>query len=360
MRITLLVTDLQPGGTPLRFACLARELRDLGHDISVGCLASPGPVSADLDRDNIDTFACDARGPRDLRTFARLAGHLRRIHSDVMFSCLTHANVAARLVGRWLDIPVLTSTATIEVERRWHRRWERWTARLDRGHVVNSRTLAEHVHTAFGIPREKIHRIPPFVRHVPAHIDRHAARRQLGLPADAFIVLWAGRLDPVKRIDLLIDAVTRMDDDNLVLALAGDGPLPSQLQRMESLHGSPSRVHILGWQHDLSAAFSAADLFAFPSLTEGMPSAVLQALAFGLPVIASDIPAHREIDDNQNRLLIVPEATPAAYADAIEQLRNDPDQRNTLSERGQAWTAELTPRNAAEALLAAIHRALHP
>lgn len=356
MRIALFVTDLQPGGTPLRFARLARELRELGQNVAVGCLAPSGPVSADLERDGFETFACDARGPGDVRTFARLASHLRRIRPDVVFSCLTHANVAARIVGRWIDVPVLTSTATIEVERAWHVRWERWTAGLDRGHVVNSRALADHVHRAFGVPPERIHLIPPFVRECPRRIDRAAARSRLDLPADAFVVFWAGRLDPVKRVELLIEAVAQMGEAT-VLALAGDGPLRGALERQARSCGALERIRFLGWQDDLSAAFSAADTFAFPSLTEGMPNAVLQALAFGLPVIASDIPAHREIDEGRERLLLVANATPSAYADAIRRLRDDPQLRARLTDHGRDWTASLTPRGCADALLSVMRAA---
>ncbi|RMF72376.1 MAG: glycosyltransferase family 1 protein [Planctomycetota bacterium] len=350
VRIALLVTDLQPGGTPLRFARLARELLALGQTVTVGCLASPGPVSAALERDGVETFACDARGPRDLRTFTRLAAHLRRLRPDLVFSCLTHANVAARLVGRWIDVPVLTSTATIEVERPWHIRWERLTAPLDRGHVVNSRALAEHVRAAFSVPPERIHVVPPFVRETPRRINRAIARERLHLPTDAFVVLWAGRFDPVKRVELLIEAVAKMGEAT-VLAFAGDGPLRGALERQAHCCGAMERIRFLGWQEDLSAAFSAADAFAFPSLTEGMPNAVLQALAFGLPVIASDIPAHREIDAGQSRLLLVDQASPDAYADAIRRLRDDSQLRARLTDHGRDCVASLTPRRCAESLM---------
>jgi glycosyltransferase involved in cell wall biosynthesis len=337
MRVVLLVTDLERGGTPLRLARLARGLKRLGVEVHVGCLASAGPVGAELESDAVPTFACNARGPRDLFALRRLASHLLRIQPDLVHATLTHANVAARLVGDWLRIPVVTSTATIEVERRWHLTVERCTAALDRGHIVNSRALADHVATNFAVPRERIYVVPPSIDPVPARIDRSRAREQFGLPTDAFVVLWAGRFDPVKRLDIAIRCAELLARQGCHLLLAGDGPTREQIEMLVRASPASPSIHLLGWQRDLAPALSAADAFLFPSLTEGMPNAVLQAMAFGLPVVGSHIAALRELAGDEERILLVAEGDEHGFAAGLLRLYEEPELRRELGHRAADW-----------------------
>ncbi len=359
MRVALLVTDLERGGTPLRLARLARGLSARGLDVSVGCLAPPGPVSDALDREGIRTFACGARGQADVRALLRLAAHLRRLRPDLLHATLTHANVAARLAGDWLRIPVLTSTATIEVERRAHLLFERLTAHLDAGHIVNSRSLARHVADSFLLSPEKIHVVPPLVAPPGPRIDWKTARRGLGVPEGAFVVAWAGRFDPVKRLEVAIEAVERLSGaPETWLLLAGDGPLRAETERRIAKSPAAARIRLLGWCDDLARLFSASDVLLFPSRTEGMPNTVLQAMWFGLPVVGSDIPALRELAGADSRLMLV-DGLSAPFAEALERLRRDASLRGALARRASDWAHEaLLPDRAVGAVLGVYERVL--
>ncbi len=344
MRVMLLVTDLERGGTPLRIADLARGLRAAGVEAIVGCLAPPGPVSAELESEGVPTFACDARSARDLMAVKHLWQHVRRLRPDLIHSTLMHANVAARLVGLVARVPVVSSTATIEVERRWHRTLELLTARLDRGHIVNSVALAEHVVRAFRLPRRHVHVVPPSLR-LPRLVDRAAARAALGIPEHEFVVAWVGRFDPVKRLDLLIRCAEIMKDVPSRFLLVGDGPSRAALEDMLRLSSAHKIAHLLGWRADVGPILSAADAFLFPSLTEGMPNAVLEAMACGLPVVASDIPVLRELSGDEGRLLIINGGRPRDFADALLGLREDEQARQALGRRAAAWARDnLDPR----------------
>jgi glycosyltransferase involved in cell wall biosynthesis len=359
MRVALLVTDLERGGTPLRLARLARGLQQAGVEVSVGCLAPPGPVGRELETASISTFACEARSARDLLALRRLACHLRRVRPDLLHATLTHANVAARLVGRRLRIPVLTSTATIEVERRWHLVAERCTAGMDAGHLVNSQALADHVASTFRVPRERIHVVPPSVNALPRRIDREQARALLDLPRDAFIVLWMGRLDPVKRLDVAIRCAEILTDIGYRLLLAGDGPARPHIEQLVRRSSARERIRLLGWRNDLALVLSGADVFLFPSRTEGMPNAVLQAMAFGLPVIGSDIPALRELSGATERVLLIKGDDPAEYAAALRRLHDDERLRQELGRRAADWAGtHLDPAETIRATIAVYKRVL--
>lgn len=339
MRVLLLVTDLDRGGAPLRLARTARALRDAGETVVVGCLAHHGAVSDALEADGIATFACGAGGPRDLPAIGRLVAHVRRLAPDLIHATLTHANVAARLVGLWTRTPVLTSTATIEVERRWHRWAERLTARLDAGHVVNGTAVAAHVRRAFALPPGRVHVIPPAIGPL-RRVERATARAALDLAAHEFVVAWAGRFDPVKRLDQVVRTAELLGDRPTRFLLAGDGPLRADIERLAASSSAARRMRFLGWLDDLSELLAAADAFFFPSLTEGMPNAVLEAMAAGLPVVGSDIPALRELDGGAQRLVLIDSGAPRVYAQALRQLSEDPPLRAAIGARAAAFSAQ--------------------
>jgi len=401
----LLVTDFERGGTPLRIARLARWLRDAGAEVCAGCLARPGPVSAELAEAGIATFSCGAINRYDLRALWRLSRHVRRTRPHLIHSSLMHANVAARLVGRWHAVAVVSSTATIEVERRWHRWVERNTAWMDSGHIVNSVALAEHVVRALRMSRERVFVVPPSLDALPERIERGAARAALHISAEEFVVAWVGRFDPVKRLDIIVRCAALLTSVPVRFLLAGDGPERRRIERLVQESAAGRRVQLLGWCADVVPILSAADAFLFPSLTEGMPNAVLEALAWGLPIVASDIPALRELagagpfTDNRagarvsdrspsgsagpadrspqrqprgcavdssgpgparerpvaaERMLLAVGDRPQDFAAALLRLRDDPALARALGERGVAWAREhLRPQATVEAVLRA-------
>lgn len=350
LRVVLLVTDLQRGGAPLRLARLAQQLRTLDVEPIVGCLAPRGPVSESLEHNGVRTFACNAQYQRDWRALGRLFRHLREIDPDLVHATLTHANVTARIVARLIGIPVVTSTATIEIERPFHLQLERWTACLDRGHIVNGTALAEHVVRSFHLPRAHVHVVPPSIAPLGPRLPREEARRRLNLPADDFVVAWAGRFDRVKRLDMLITAAAEMKNEGMRLVLIGDGPLRGEIEQDAARRGLGDHVHLPGWQAYVGPLFSAADVFAFPSDTEGMPNAVLQAMAFGLPVIAADIPAMRELAEDE-RIRLFPAGRVSPLIDALRETRSDPSEASTRAQRARSWAEQhLAPLASAAAV----------
>jgi len=365
VRVILLVTDLGLGGTPLRMARLAEALDGTGVQVHVGCLAGPGPVSDRLQAAGIPTFACYASSPRDLSALVGLWRHVRRIRPHLIHSTLMHANLAARLVGTSLGVPVIGSTATIELERPWHRALERATAWIDRAHIVNSQAVAEYVIRVFGLPRRRVWVVPPMPAAWP-RVDRTTARAALGISDRDFVVAWVGRLDPVKRLDRLVRCAEILSHIPIRFLLAGDGPDRARVERLLSASSAGHRVCLLGWREDVGVILSAADAFAFPSLTEGMPNAVLEAMAFGLPVVASDIPVLRELSGPDRRLWLVTEvwqsggrADPAAgLADALRYLYENPRTARELGERAASWARAQGPQAAVQAVLAAYRSVL--
>jgi glycosyltransferase involved in cell wall biosynthesis len=124
--------------------------------------------------------------------------------------------------------------------------------------------------------------------------DRAAARRALGLPASARLIGTAGRLEEVKGHDLLIAALADLPPD-VALAIAGDGSQRSSLRGEAADLGLSERIHFLGHVDDVVSFYRAIDIFCLPSRAEGMPLSLLEAQACGVPVVATDVGAVREV-----------------------------------------------------------------
>jgi glycosyltransferase involved in cell wall biosynthesis len=169
--------------------------------------------------------------------------------------------------------------------------------------------------------------IPPGVASA-APIGRESARIRLGLPPDASVVLFVGRLTAIKRPDRLIEAMSIVLErrPDAVLGLVGEGDLSKETRlRAEPLG---SAVHFLGWQPDIASLYVASDCVVLTSDSEGMPVTLIEAAMAGVPAVTTDVGSAREVVlDGVTGLVVAPEA--AAVADGVLRLL-DPDLRKQM------------------------------
>jgi glycosyltransferase involved in cell wall biosynthesis len=172
--------------------------------------------------------------------------------------------------------------------------------------------------------------------------DSAAIRRGLGLDEDSFVALSTGRMAEQKGIEYLIRAVALLPPDtpDLVVLLAGSGPLQGDLESLAAELDVTDRVRFLGFRSDIGSLLAAADLVVLPSLWEGMSISLLEAMAAERPVITTTIGSNVEVTDDGDGALLVPAKDPASLAEAIYRLRTDSDLRAKLASRGAAIQRE--------------------
>ncbi len=320
-RIAYVITDLDLGGVPLHLRRLAIEMRSRGFEITVVSLADPGPVGDRLRDDGFEVRSCAARSRWDVRVLTRLAGILRDINPDVVHSFLFHANAATRWAAARIGFPaerVVGEIQTVEIERPWHLWVDRCTHEGCRFTIGNSPSVIEHLHKRAGIPHERLRLIRGGID--TAHLNRAQPvnRSALGLTSGDNMLLWVGRLDPVKGLTFLLDAFARLDHRlRAHLCLAGDGPLRERLERHADRLALHDRVHWLGPRQDIPHLLKACDVFVLPSRTEGLPNALLEAMAAGCPIVTTDVPGCRDLIHHEETGLLVPFGDTHALAAAI-------------------------------------------
>lgn len=164
-------------------------------------------------------------------------------------------------------------------------------------------------------------------RFAETKIDRAAKRRELGVPEDAALLISAGELNDNKNHATVIRALAEIRDNTIHYAIAGAGSLREILAELASELGISERIHLLGYRRDVAELYHAADIFVFPSKREGLPVSVMEAMASGLPIIASDIRGSRDLLEGSDNILVSRYDDISAYTEAIRTLAEDEARR---------------------------------
>ena len=221
--------------------------------------------------------------------------------------------------------------------------------------IAVSRHVAYRLHDRFGVPQARIVVIPNAVE-PPIRVNVDARfRAEIAGDGKAPLALTVARLDAQKGIAHLVDAAALVP--GVVFVVAGDGPHRAALEARAAERGVSSRVRFLGHRRDVPALLAIADLFVLPSLYEGFPLSVLEAMAAGVPVVATAIGGTDELVSSATGTLVAP-ADPRALADGIRALLADRDgaARRAASAREHVLTKHST--DAMVASMSALYESL--
>jgi glycosyltransferase involved in cell wall biosynthesis len=308
-----------------------------------------------LDVEVIDLGLRGVSSPATWRSVARLVRHARRRRIRLVHGFLFQGNALASLVGRCARVPCITSVRNMDTWKGpWHRRAGAWAHRGARVVVFNSSRVRDHTAGREGIPPEKTVVIPngvadPLESAVAAPASQ-APPRGTGPVAVCVASLRAkkGHLD-------LLDAFVQVarEVSGAALWLVGEGPLRAQLGREVSARGLDDAVRFLGYREDAIAVMRHADVFVLPSLEEGMPNALLEAMGARLPAVATDVGGTPEALADGETGFLVPPGRPADLAARLSALLVDRSLRERL---GAAARARFEQRFTVQRMMADYHR----
>lgn len=347
LRLLVVVDGRYPhtGGAELQARLLCRAFRDAGHEVRV---LAPLLDASHAAREVVDGVSVERiRYPRIRRLGAivlclRFAVRLLRERGRVDAVHVHMARNLAAVAG--LLRPWLGASLTVKISGAWeleggvldprlrgrplHRLLNRWIRRADTIQCISRHTRERLVEA--GYP-------PSRLRMIPNAVDLARFRAERRPRAGPARVAYVGRLRQVKGVAVLVDAWHLLAPRGEArLVIAGDGEerpaLAAQIARL-SLEGS---VLLAGERADVPAVLREADVYVQPSFQEGMPNAVLEAMAAGLPVVATRVGGNEDLVTDGDNGLLVPPGSPAELARAIRRLVDDPALARRMGERARA------------------------
>jgi glycosyltransferase involved in cell wall biosynthesis len=219
------------------------------------------------------------------------------------------------------------------------RRALRWMSRTTSVFALCGERMRPFYETSIGVSHKRLQIIPNGVdvdKFKPA-TDRAMLRAELGVPANAFVVGGAGRLAPEKNFGLLITAAGLSRDAGVPMhvVLFGDGEENAALAQLASRLGIQHAVSFAGWRTDLNHVLPALDVFALTSVSEGLPLALLEAMACALPIVSTAVGDIPIVVQHEHTGYLVSNGDANALSSRLMQLANVPGHGHLLGQRGR-------------------------
>lgn len=330
MRILYFLNTLVRGGVEEHVLTLANGLDRRRFEVSLAC---PGCLLELLKPDlaaDVAVHDIDIQRWSDLRSIRHLASIVRKSAPDVLHSHLFYASMFGSTIGKLAGVP--TTIETYHVPEVWRTGWLKKSGLIDRGFagfvdhfIAVSHAVGAHLERVKKVPAQKITVIWNG-RDLSAYTG--VGRGGFSIPdaGSKAVVGVVGRLEPQKGHAHLIramPAIVRQFPD-VLFAFLGDGRLRAALEEQCRSAGIADAVRFLGYDKDVAGFLNSIDIFVLPSLYEGLPLAVIEASAAGLPIVATAVDGTPEVVVDGETGLLVPAGDPDALVGPILSLLKDP------------------------------------
>ena len=336
--IFILIRSLDVGGAERQVCVLARALHQQGYKVTVGLFYSGGILEKKLRDEGVVIYPLHKKGRWDLvGWFWQYLKAIRDVNPDVIYSFLTTSNIVA-ITGRlFIRKPVVWGIRASIVnlnEYDWLAELTAWTEkRLSRfvKTIIFNANFSREYHQSLGYYLTNAVVIPNGIDtdiFRPAlEPDKHKIRTELNIPNEAIVVGMLARVDPMKDYETFLSAARVLTSryPNLYFIVAGAGT------NMVSWHPLPPRFLRLGIREDVPEVLNAMDIMVLSSLGESFPNVVGEAMACGIPTIATDVGDAAYIIGNQG--IIIPPRNPKALIQAIETMMQETPSKDMIRNR---------------------------
>lgn len=331
IRLLHVINGLQLGGAEMTLWRLLSRIDRGRYDVEVVSLSDHGPVSALLSEIGVPTYALGMRlSAPNPRAFLRLGHLIKRFQPDVVQTWLYHADLLGGIAAATAGVPVIWNL------RQGNLSWQgnkfttlataaacalvsRWLPRR----IVCCSQAARLAHERLGYASQKLVVIPngyDLNRFRPSKTARAKIRAELGVPSSTRLVGLAARFHAQKDHRNFLEACRRISSDDVRFVLCGNGvdPLQPDVSGLVARAGISDRCYLLGPRFDMPDVMAALDVSVSSSFGEGFPNVVAEAMACGVPCVATDVGDSAIIVGDTGK--IVPARDPEALAQAMAQL----------------------------------------
>lgn len=316
----------------------------------------PGPLSDAMDDMGINCVFCPSLvrsiAPKDdLTALVALSRLMRKMRFDIVHTHSSKPGIVGRLAARLVGVPAIVHTVhgfafpmtASRFRRNLFAALERLAGRCCDLVVCLNDSDREIAETDLAIPTDRVHIVPNGVDlsrfpHVSLNERMRIRKEILRIPTDEPAIVMVGRLwrqkDPLTLVKAAVSLLRNGVKAHFVFI--GDGELRSELLEFIRLHGAEERIHLLGWRDDVPKILPAFDVCALSSRWEGMPLAILEAMASRLPCVVTDIPGNRDLVDDGINGLLVPCEDVESFAACLGTLIHDSEMRTQFGQSGRS------------------------
>lgn len=290
---------------------------------------------------NVKVYTLPRYQQFDISLIWRLRQVIRREKIDIIMSTLFHADFWGALVGKWAGAKAVFSWETISspewlIPRRLYP--YRLVIRLADKVISVSHATAHWLEEKRGVPRSRIEVIPYGVDLCTyKNGDEPQLRNEIGLRKENIVIGMVGRLVLQKGHMYLIEAAESVVKEfpQVRFVLVGDGPLRNEIENRVMEKGLQDYFLLLGIRHDVPQLLREFDIFCLPSLFEGLPNVILEAMASGLPVVATHVDGTKEAVVPKETGLLIPPKNPSELVRALKILLSDPQKAAAMGRAGR-------------------------
>jgi glycosyltransferase involved in cell wall biosynthesis len=348
VRILHAIARLNVGGAALSVLELAAEQQRRGHDVLVVAgRIPPGEESMEhladelgVAHEHLPALQRELSPRRDVAAIRRLRALLRSRRPDVLHTHTSKAGAAGRIAAL---VAGTGRPAAVVHQFHGHVLAEYFSPARERAFRLVERGLALGTGAVIAVSDEvrddllRLRIAPADKIHVVRYgfdLDRRVGHpaTDLGLDPQAFVAGWAGRLTAIKRPADLVRVAAAVD--GLTLLLAGDGELRADVETLAGELAVADRVRLLGYVDDVASVYAASDVFLLTSANEGTPVVAIEALAAGVPIVATDAGGTRSVVDDGETGLLAPVGDVETLAGHVGGLRDDERLRTELGAEG--------------------------
>ena len=351
IRLTVVLDLTFVGGVEMLLLNLFRHFDPAVVRPRLVCLREAGSLADDFRAAGFEVETLDRAGRFDLRTLPRLVASLRADRTDAVLvphhhrASLALGPLAAIIAGVPVNIVAAHDMDLTSVGSRVLPRWAVRTLGVSDALVLLTASQGEYLRSQEGVGRHVWESVREVVipngivlPEAPGPAERAQARAALGVTADDVVIGVVGRLSPQKAHHVLFEAVARClpDVPSLRVVVIGDGELGPRLHRSAEQLGVGYRTTFLGTRRDVSLLLPGLDVSCLSSVHEGVPIALMEAMAAGVPIVASDCGAVRDIVEDGEQGYVIPVGDVDRFADRLRLLAADSDLRARLGKAARA------------------------
>jgi sugar transferase (PEP-CTERM/EpsH1 system associated) len=347
IKVMHIIEDLENGGAERVLVTLVSGLAPQRFRPLVCCLTKKGRMAAELEARGIPVVTMNKQPKLDLAMLFRLRKLMREQKIDIVHTHVFTANFWGRLAAIFANVPVLITHehSTFTVDNRYRRWIETVLIRRTNKVITVSENLRNRLVSEGGLPPSVIMAIHNGLRLQPQSANearRAQLRRELGLEKFDHVIGTVGRLEPRKNYPLLLEAMATLlaRHPRTALLMVGSGPEEEKLQQQAHNLGINQQVVFTGYRSDISDLLGLMSTFCLSSITEGISMAILEAMAAGVPVVATQVGGNAEIIPDREHGMLVPSGDVAALANALSETLSNRDAAIKIAKNGQKRVCE--------------------